>query len=62
VPDFSSALDDRKHEIKETLNSSHMDMCRFQSKDDPGYIRFREALSLHLNAVERLDMKGLQGP
>lgn len=53
MPDFSSSLDDRKHEIKESLNASHMDMCRFWGKEDPGYIRFDHALSIHLNAVGR---------
>ena len=36
VPDFSSSLGDPL-ERAEHIDANHMEMCRFSSREDPGY-------------------------
>jgi ankyrin repeat domain-containing protein 50 len=37
VEPWSSVVGDPGREHVEAINANHMDMCRFNSKDDPGY-------------------------
>lgn len=43
VPDTSSSLDDPR-EHAETIPSNHMNMCRFTSRNDPGYLKVGKEL------------------
>jgi hypothetical protein len=52
VSDASSALDDAA-EVKATINSNHMDMCRFSSKEDDGYCKIKQVLSGHVWEIKR---------
>lgn len=47
VEDASSALDDAA-EVKVTINANHMDMCRFESRDDDGYKSVEWAVRTHV--------------
>lgn len=37
VDDFSSSLIGSTEERPQSINDSHMDMCRYYSRDDDGY-------------------------
>jgi acetylglutamate synthase len=52
VPKESSALNERKYEIKESINSNHMDMCRFKSRADDGYKKMLFALNLYVGQIK----------
>ena len=51
VPKESSALNERKYEIKESINANHMNMCKFKGRDDDGYKKFLFALNLYVNKI-----------
>lgn len=52
VPKESSALNERKYEIKEFINSNHMDMCRFKSRTDDGYKKVLFAINLYVGQIK----------
>jgi hypothetical protein len=45
-------LDDAA-EVKAIINSNHMDMCRFSSKEDDGYCKIRQTLSGHVREIKQ---------
>jgi hypothetical protein len=51
VNDASSSLDDAS-KVKAIINSNHMDMCRFTSKEDDGYFKVKQALSGHVLEIK----------
>ena len=53
VPDFSSSLDDPR-ERAEHINANHMELCRFSSRTDPGYVQVGGELS---NLVENISLQ-----
>ena len=53
VPDESSSFDSRRFEEVDTINANHMNMCRFRSKDDDGYIKFVGALAGCLKTIQQ---------
>ena len=50
VPNDSSSLDSRKYG-NDTIHANHMNMCRFNAKDDDGYEKFRGALAKFIEEI-----------
>ncbi|KAH8592670.1 hypothetical protein B0O99DRAFT_597100 [Bisporella sp. PMI_857] len=53
VPPVSSGLE-HKCEKKGSINSNHIEMCRFGARVDPGYIKFTDVLSKILDDLSKL--------
>jgi hypothetical protein len=53
VPKESSALNERKYEIKEFINANHMNMCTFKRRNDDGYNKFVAALNLYVTEIHK---------
>jgi hypothetical protein len=51
VPDHSSFFNRREIERNVFLQENHMNMCRFQSQNDPGYKYFRSGLRRYLGEI-----------
>jgi hypothetical protein len=51
VPDSSSCFRSRKYEHRDYIDNNHMDMCRFTSKEDTGYSRFKEGLAFCMKDI-----------
>lgn len=50
--DSSSSGMDIVNERKTTINTNHMDMCRFSNENDDGYVKFcTQALERFMNHV-----------
>ena len=45
VPRESSALNERRYEIRDSINANHVNMCKFKGRDDDGYRKFLQALN-----------------
>jgi hypothetical protein len=52
VPDFSSSFGSRQYERLDYIDGNHMNMCRFKSKEDGGYNRFRDALAFCMQKIK----------
>ena len=50
VPDCSSSFDSRKHG-SDTIHANHMNMCRFNAKDDDGYEKFSGVLAKYIGQI-----------
>lgn len=53
VPKESSALNEWKYEIRDSINANHMNMCKFKGRDDAGYRKFLAALNLCVAEIHR---------
>jgi hypothetical protein len=42
-----------EYEIIDSVNASHMDMCRFTEFEDDGYIKVRDAISYHICRLKK---------
>ena len=51
VPDESSAFGFRDFEQRDFINSNHMEMCRFPSRQDDGYRKSMMALRDTINSI-----------
>ena len=52
VLDFSSSFSSRQYERLDYIDGYHMNMCRFKSKEDNGYNRFRDALAFCMQKIK----------
>jgi hypothetical protein len=52
VPDFSSSFASRQYEHRDYINGNHVNMCRFSSAEDSGYIRFKDALTFCMQDIK----------
>ena len=57
VPDESSAFGFRDFEQRDFINSNHMEMCRFPSRDDDGY---KKSLMALRDIISSINQKGEQ--
>ena len=55
VEDVSSSVGDAA-ELTEAIDADHREMCRFSSKDDPGYIKVSRAIIKYVNNGEKQRM------
>ena len=50
MPDHSSSFDSRKHG-SDTIHANHMNMGRFNAKDDDGYEKFSGILAKYIGQI-----------
>lgn len=48
MPDYSASFGRRNVETSVAIEQNHMNMCRFESVSDPGYVNFKATLSFFL--------------
>ncbi|KAI9740307.1 MAG: hypothetical protein M1834_004885 [Cirrosporium novae-zelandiae] len=52
VPDFSASFGSRQFEYRGYIKNNHMNMCRFNGKEDGGYARFLDGMDFCTKALE----------
>ena len=57
VPDESSSFGFRDFEQRDFINSNHMEMCRFSSRQDDGY---RKSMMALMDILDSIHQRGKQ--